>query len=157
MVGQIGPYGAIKLEKHANITIANGANLYAWGYIFPGDTGAGTVTVQNGGKVYEVAAIADYPGSVSSTTKLLPAFPLRAYTLRNVEVPMTLEYGAKNFGFYSIYSGSATKKFPGFLTFVSDSDTDHPIFKFVSAGAYVTKSYSAGKQSSDAARLRCQY
>lgn len=165
MVGQVGPYGAIKMDKGSSITVKSDGNLYAYGYIFYGANGGGTVTVKSGGKVYETAFIMDYPGSASSTAALYfgasgyntivvavsdkskdgdEVFPMRAYTVRNVEVPMTLESGAEERAFYSLYAGTANTVVPGYFLFIG-SDNSAPFA--LGTGTTLTKSYSDGVQS----------
>lgn len=146
MVGQVGPYGAIVMDEGSSISIENGAFLYAYGYIFAGTSGAGTITVKDGGTVYEDIMSLDYPGSLSSTTGLFndyKIFPLRAFSIRNVEVPMTLNTGAKEYVFYCIYSGTFNRNFPG-TELVISSDSSSPFQ--LKEGTTLTKSYSGGKQ-----------
>lgn len=146
MVGQVGPYGAIVMDEGSSISIENGASLYAYGYIFAGTDGAGMITVKDGGTVYEDIMSLDYPGSLSSTIDLFndyKIFPLRSFSIRNVEVPMTLNSGAKEYVFYCIYSGTFKKNFPG-TELVISSDSSSPFQ--LKEGTTLTKSYSGGKQ-----------
>jgi len=145
MVGQVGDYGAIVMEKGSHITIKSGANLYAYGYIFHGSTGSGTVSVENGGTVYESGFIMDYPGSVSNTNDTYNAkvFPMRSYTVRNVEVPMTFAAGAKETLFYSLYGSSIGGEYPGYFNFIGDT-SEYPFQ--LKNDATLTKSYSDGIQ-----------
>ena len=145
MVGQVGPYGAIKMEKGSNITIENGGFLYAWGYIFPGSSGAGTVTVKNGGTVYEPMSAVDYPNNAGTTIDLFndsKIFPLRAFTIRNVEVPMTLNHGALEYIFYCFYGTTAGYRAGNILMIGPNSSEPFQ----VGADSTLTKSYSAGVQ-----------
>lgn len=144
MVGQVGPYGAIKMYNGSNITINTGGFLYAYGYIFYGDDVGGTVTVESGGTVYECAFLMDYPGNATNTQSIYndDVFPLRAFTIRNSEVPMTYKSGAVEYAFYSIY-GTVIGAYPGYFKLVSNS-TDAPFG--IGAGATLTKSYKNGRQ-----------
>ncbi len=145
MTGQVGAYGAIKMDNGSSITVGNGGTLYAWGYIFPGTDGSGTVTIQSGGTVHEALMTMDYPGSASSTLDLFNEngiFPLRTFTVRNVEVPMTLMHGAKEYGFYHFY-GTTAGEYPGTIAFVG-SDSSF-VFQTTTNGS-MTKSYVSGKQ-----------
>lgn len=151
MVGQVGNYGSIVMEEGSSITV-NGA-LYAYGYIFHGTDGSGTVSVSSTGTVYECAFIMDYTGSASSAESLYDdskIFPMRAYTVRCVEVPMTFQHGAVCKGFYSMYMNNTfiTKAFPNYLTLISDSSDDSPVF-LTKTGATITKSYTDSKQIFD--------
>ena len=96
-----GPVGFIEMASGSTITINNGANLYAWGYI----TGSGSVTVKSGGKVYECFQVADWRGG-SATSSMVEnqqrIFPLSQYYLQNVEVPMTLEPGAEEYAHMAV-------------------------------------------------------
>jgi len=96
-----GPVGFIKMASGSSITINNDANLYAWGYI----TGDGSVTVKSGGSVYECFQISDWRGS-SATSAMVKngekIFPMTQYYVQNVEVPMTLEAGATEYGHMSV-------------------------------------------------------
>ena len=160
MVGQTGPYGSIVMDKGSSITIESGANLYAWGYIFPGSNGAGTVTISSGATLYENMMIMDYPGSAlgalyvyggqsaSSTAEALKnagggnAFPVRAYTARNVEVPMTIHRGAIDYVYYHLY-GTNAGSHGGYLSFIGN-DTNS-VFQMTADAATIKKSYSNGK------------
>jgi len=107
-IGQIGPYGAIYMNEGSNITVQSGGTLYAWGYLFHGTDGSGTVTVESGGTVYEPMSTMDYPGSSSATTTIKDAgvFPMRSYSVRNVEVPMTLKSGAREYVFSCLFGNN---------------------------------------------------
>ena len=147
MTGQVGPYGAIVMESSSNITINSGANLYAWGYIFAGGTGAGSVTVLDGGTVYEDLTIMDYTGDAGEAQDRYNKdgiFPMRSYTARNVEVPMTYYYGAKSYVFYCLWSGSLDLNVPGKAAFIGKSDIS-PALE-LKEGATLVKSYVNGKQ-----------
>ncbi len=122
----------IKMSSGSNITINNGGNLYAYGYI----TGSGTVTVKNGANVYEYFQIMDFRGGTQTTDMENGVFPLSQYYIQNIEVPLTLEYGAvencyasvyisrmemgtsvafiaPNGGMFNLSSGSLTKRYDG--------------------------------------------
>ena len=146
MVGQVGPYGSIVMEQGSNITLNSGSFLYAWGYIFPGASGAGTITVNSGATVYENLSVMDYPGSASTTSDIYTAglFPLRAYAIFNVEVPMTFQYGAKEYVFYSLWGSSILVGYKnGYANFIGDDSSW--LFQ-LNSGSTLEKSYSAGKQ-----------
>lgn len=128
-------YGHVAMNEGSTITVNDKANLYAWGYI----TGSGKVTIKGGGTVYEAFQVTDWRGG-TYTTKMLDnsnkVFPMTQYYAQNVEVPMTLEAGAKEtcsmaavissflqqkevpfFGesdsMFNITGGSATKRYDG--------------------------------------------
>lgn len=146
MTGQVGAYGAIKMDSGSSITIASGATLYAWGYLFHGDNGSGTVTIENGGIVYETLMSMDYPGSASTTNTLYNdgIFPLRTFTVRNVEVPMTLEYGAEEQCFFHFYGTNwLVGDNPGYVSLIGNDST----FTFqMENGTEIVKSYTNSRQ-----------
>ena len=145
MVGQVGVYGALAMEAGSSITLKKGANLYAYGYIIPGENGVGTITAESGAKVYECGFLMDYSGSLSSAQEMFKdskIFPMRAITIRNVEVPLTFHSGAANYAFYCIYSGTAKMNFPGYFQFIGNT-ADAPFY--LGTGATLTRSYSGGK------------
>ena len=88
-----GPVGFIKMVEGSEITVNNGAFLYAWGYI----TGSGSVEVLSGGTVYENFQLMDWRGG-NATSGMVDnkygVFPMSQYYVQNVEVPMTLHAGA---------------------------------------------------------------
>mgnify|MGYP003289775087 CR=1 FL=1 len=111
-----GPLGFVNMASGSNITINNGANLYAWGYI----TGSGAVTVKSGGTVYENFQVKDWRGGTAASAmidKTQKVFPVSQYYVQNVEVPMALETGAKEYGYMGIVAskcyGDATVPFIG--------------------------------------------
>lgn len=146
MTGQVGAYGAIKMDSGSSITIASGATMYAWGYLFHGDNGSGTVTIENGGIVYETLMSMDYPGSASTTNTLYNdgIFPLRTFTVRNVEVPMTLEYGAEEQCFFHFYGTNVlVGDNPGYVSLIGNDST----FTFqMENGTEIVKSYTNSRQ-----------
>ena len=125
-----GPCSFMKMNGGSTITLNNGANLYAWGFI----TGTGTITATSGSTVYECFQFEDFRGGSQTTTMENKVFPLSQYYVQNIEVPLTLEAGAKevtatnifmsqasiqfsvdfigsNSSIFSINSGSITKKY----------------------------------------------
>ena len=145
MVGQVGPYGAIVMDSGSNITVKSGGYLYAWGYIFNGNGGGGAVTVESGGTVYQDLMVMDYPGGASTTLDLYnesKVFPLRAYSVRNVEVPMTYFYGATAKAFYCMFGTTAGTHY-GHITFIG---TDSSAAFQIGNGGSITTSYLSGKQ-----------
>ena len=89
--GMESKYGELIIPLGAKININNGAYLYVWGIV----SGKGEIIAKNGAKVYESFIITDYKGG-TITTNLVSAsiFPLSQYYVQNVQVPMTIEYGA---------------------------------------------------------------
>lgn len=145
-IGQVGPYGAIYMDEDSNITVQDGGTFYAWGYIFHGEEGSGTVTVQSGGTVYESMSIMDYPGSASlvRTLRSNNVFPMRSYAIRNVEVPMTLQSGAKEYAFTCLY-GDRVGTHPIYRLLIANGTVDNESPVFLNRGE-ITKSFKDSRQ-----------
>ena len=99
-----GAVGFVKMQEGASITVNNGANLYVWGFI----TGSGSVTIENGGTVYEAFQVTDFRGGnntsgIVSDVDKYHAFPFNQYYIQNVEVPMTLKAGAVENGYMAVF------------------------------------------------------
>ena len=95
-------YGWMKMESGSSITLTEGANLNAYGYV----TGNGTVDVRRGATVREMFQINDWKG-YSATTAMVRAgavdytykvLPVNQYFIQNVEVPATYRPGSRLLG-----------------------------------------------------------
>ena len=129
------PTGAVsfvKMQGSSNITINSGGVLYAYGYI----TGSGTVTANNGATVYEMFQIADFRGGTQSTDMQNRVFPFSQYYIQNIEVPLTLYYGAKEYAATTIYMSSAD-----FFASVSLVGTSGAMFNLTKEGSSMVKRY----------------
>ena len=93
----VGDYGYIKMADNSSITVKNGGNLYAWGFI----SGSGSVLAESGATVYEFYQIADFRGGSASSNMHHEVFPFSQYFVQNIEVPLTLNAGANE----QVYSG----------------------------------------------------
>ena len=93
----VGDYGYIKMADNSSITVKNGGNLYAWGFI----SGSGSVLAESGATVYEFYQIADFRGGSASSGMGHGVFPFSQYFVQNIEVPLTLNAGANE----QVYSG----------------------------------------------------
>ena len=91
-----GPTSFVKMAEGSSITV-NGT-LYAWGFI----TGEGEVTVKNGASVYELFQFMDWRGGDQATAMKNEVFPVSQYYIQNIEVPMTIETGAKEYAYTSV-------------------------------------------------------
>ena len=132
-----GKVGFINMQEGSNITINNSANLYAWGYI----TGSGTVTAKNGATVYEDFQVTDWRGGTAASKMLKntqKVFPLTQYYVQNVEVPLTLEYGAKELGYISVIASKKLGKTS--IPFIGDGS-----MFIISEGSSITKDYDETK------------
>ncbi|MBE5970992.1 MAG: hypothetical protein E7246_00525 [Lachnoclostridium sp.] len=125
-----GKVSFIKMEGDSNITINSGGTLYVYGFI----TGSGSVTAKNGATVYENFQFMDFRGGTQSTDMKNGVFPLSQYYIQNIEVPLTLEYGAKEFSYTTIYMSSAD--FGSSVGFIGPSNSMFNLTK-----GSVTKTY----------------
>ena len=100
-----GKYGYIYMNEGSSITVNGGGALYVWGFI----SGGGTVTAKSGATVYENMQIADFRGG-SATMGMYnndqKIFPLNQYFIQNIEVALTLESGADEHIYTSIYASN---------------------------------------------------
>ena len=100
----VGDYGYIKMADNSSITVKNGGNLYAWGFI----SGNGSVLAESGATVYEFYQIADFRGGSASSSMGNKVFPFSQYFVQNIEVPLTLNAGANEIVFSGVYAMSTT-------------------------------------------------
>ena len=100
----VGDYGYIKMADNSSITVKNGGNLYAWGFI----SGSGSVLAESGATVYEFYQIADFRGGSASANMGNKVFPFSQYFVQNIEVPLTLNAGANEKVFSGVYAMSTT-------------------------------------------------
>ena len=76
----VGDYGYIKMADNSSITVKNGGNLYAWGFI----SGSGSVLAESGATVYEFYQIADFRGGTASSGMHHGVFPFSQYFVQNI-------------------------------------------------------------------------
>ena len=100
----VGDYGYIKMARNSSITVKNGGNLYAWGFI----SGSGSVLAESGATVHEFYQIADFRGGSASSGMGHSVFPFSQYFVQNIEVPLTLNAGANEKVFSGVYAMSTT-------------------------------------------------
>lgn len=114
-----GSYGCINMSKGGNITLQSGSNLYAWGFITGQNMdegnntiGVGTIDAQKGANVYEDIVIADWHGgsATSGMNSKKKYFPFNQYFIPNIEVPLTINYGATLNTVSDISAGWTTKE-----------------------------------------------
>ena len=132
-------YGAIKMlsegETKSTITLNNGAKLYSWGYIY----GEGAVEVLSGAEVHEGFAFMDFRGAQNTydmNSDSHKVFPFNQYYIQNIEVPLTIHYGATEKVFSCLYPGGSEVKIP--ITMVGSSDG---LFRLSGEGSKLTKWY----------------
>ena len=125
----VGDYGYIKMADNSSITVKNGGNLYAWGFI----SGSGSVLAESGATVYEFYQIADFRGGSASSGMGNKVFPFSQYFVQNIEVPLTLNAGANEQVYSGVYAMKST--FTTAINFIGDNG----MFK-VESGSF-TKDY----------------
>ena len=125
----VGDYGYIKMADNSSITVKNGGNLYAWGFI----SGSGSVLAESGATVYEFYQIADFRGGTASSNMGNKVFPFSQYFVQNIEVPLTLNAGANEKVYSGVYAMSTT--YTTAINFIGDTG----MFK-VESGSF-TKDY----------------
>lgn len=125
----VGDYGYIKMADNSSITVKNGGNLYAWGFI----SGSGSVLAESGATVYEFYQIADFRGGGASSNMHHEVFPFSQYFVQNIEVPLTLNAGANEQVYSGVYAMSTTYTTP--INFIGNNG----MFK-VESGSF-TKDY----------------
>ena len=117
-----GPCGMINMANGGHIELNSGAKLYCWGFIKGQDmdqgnntVGVGTITANSGAEVWENLGIGDWRGgTATSNIKNTRFFPFQSYFIQNIEVPLTIEYGAAEKNYIALnatggpYSTSAT-------------------------------------------------
>ena len=100
----VGDYGYIKMADNSSITVKNGGNLYAWGFI----SGSGSILAESGATVYEFYQIADFRGGTASSNMGNKVFPFSQYFVQNIEVPLTLNAGANEQVYSGVYAMRST-------------------------------------------------
>ena len=125
----VGDYGYIKMADNSSITVKNGGNLYAWGFI----SGNGSILAESGATVYEFYQIADFRGGSASSNMGNKVFPFSQYFVQNIEVPLTLNAGANEQVYSGVYAMSTT--YTTAINFIGDTG----MFK-VESGSF-TKDY----------------
>ena len=125
----VGDYGYIKMADNSSITVKNGGNLYAWGFI----SGSGSVLAESGATVYEFYQIADFRGGTASSNMGNKVFPFSQHFVQNIEVPLTLNAGANEQVYSGVYAMKTT--YTTAINFIGDTG----MFK-VKSGSF-TKDY----------------
>ncbi|MBQ9859808.1 MAG: hypothetical protein IJO76_03910, partial [Clostridia bacterium] len=125
-----GPISFVRMEKNSNIVVKNGGVLYAWGFV----TGEGTVTAESGAAVHENFQIMDFRGGNQTTQMKNGVFPVNQYYVQNIEVPLILQYGAKEYSCLTMYMQSSLVS--ASVAFIGPSGA---MFNLTSG--YVTKEY----------------
>lgn len=135
--GPSGPYGQIDMAEGSFITLNNGANLYAWGYI----TGDGAITAASGSKVYEYFQLRDWRGGTATNSmndNEEKVFPISQYYVQNIESALTIQSGAQESTYLTVHAkvvNTASAK----IDFIGDANSKS-LFKIANGGT-LTKKY----------------
>ena len=129
-----GDVSILDMDENSTVTLNDGAFLYAYGFV----VGEGTVTAKSGSTVYENFQIEDFRGGTATTNmatdktlgengelveengKNHGVLPLSQYYVQNIEVPMTLEAGAVEYTYTSVYMNNML--FGAAVAFISKKD-----------------------------------
>ena len=134
-----GPYGQIQMEAGSSITLESRANLYAWGYI----TGDGQITANSGAKVYEYFQIMDWRGG-SCTSDMegneKKVFPFSQYYVQNIEAELTIQAGASEKAYLTVYAANGFIIKSVFIDYVGEGG----LFSLKGNGTF-TKKYDPKK------------
>lgn len=101
-----GNCGVINMANGGHIELRSGATLYAWGFIKGQDSdqgnntdGVGTITANSGATVWEDISFGDWRGGTAALAAAKNTsyryFPFQSYSIQNIEVPLSLKYGAE--------------------------------------------------------------
>ena len=94
-------YGLLMLGANSKITLKNGSNFYAWGFVTNTN---GTIIAESGSNIYEYFQINDFRGG--STTLLMldfNQFPFNQYYVQNIESKIEYHYGSVEKVYISAY------------------------------------------------------
>lgn len=136
-----GKYAHLAMESGSTVTVNNRASLYCWGYI----TGSGSVTANSGAKVYEYFTIQDFKDGNgckdmydNRTDKRV--FLTNNYYVQNILVPLTVNHGAYEYGYTSVYMQTLSKSYGNLINFIGPSGSSETYF-FTTTSGYLTKEY----------------
>lgn len=88
--GITGQYGQITMQNDSTITLLDGSNLYAWGFV----TGSGSVIAKPGANTFEFFQIADFCGVSAMSMTNKNQFFFTQYYVQNIECKLVINYGA---------------------------------------------------------------
>lgn len=89
-----GPYGLLNMNEGAKMTLMNGSELRAWGFV----VGKGETDARRGSTVREIFQMGDWKGGSISSMLLgsdKGVFPVTQYYIQNIESPVKYHPGAK--------------------------------------------------------------
>lgn len=86
----VGKYGQMVLSGNSKITLEDGANIYAWGFV----TGTGSIELESGAKSHEYFQIYDFCGYDARYMLQDNQFFFTQYYIQNIECKLIVNYGA---------------------------------------------------------------
>ena len=143
-----GGCGVINMVHGGHIEVNDGGNLYCWGFIKGQDMdqgnntqGTGTVTANNGAKIWENFYLGDWRGGTATSNiyfereeKML--FPFQSYSIQNIEIPTTYKYGSKLMSTMAVHTGYGDPMFT-----VATIGSDQALFLLQDEESIVRKWY----------------
>ena len=141
-----GTCGVIDMSSGGYIELNSGAKLYCWGFIKGQDMdqgnntiGAGSILAKDGSEVWENFAVGDWRGGTAcSNIQVSNFFPFQSYFIQNIEVPLTIKYGATNKCYAAVNANSSDWQLPAAM--IGKEET---LFKLTDANSIVRKWYDA--------------
>lgn len=146
--GKVGVHGLMKLGKNCSITVNNGGELHAFGFI-QGDPSS-QITMEKGATAYEAFYFRDWRGGseVANMRKNSQGvFPMGQYYVQNIEIPITFKYGAKEYLTTCVLLGQGVGKVATNMLFIGEykEKTNKPSddigFLQIGSGTTLTKQY----------------
>ena len=137
--GKVFNHGHMQLGKDCQV-IVNSGGLYSFGFI-TGDMSS-HIIVKNGAEVYEAFHFKDWRGgSEASSMKgnSTRIFPVGQYYIQSIEVPITFEYGSREY-LSTCISVSLAGKIATNLQFIGTQDDEYGLFS-LGQHTSVTKTY----------------
>lgn len=142
-----GACGVVDMSAGGHIELNSGATLYVWGFIKGQDMnqgnntiGVGTINAQNGSNIWEDFWLADWRGGSACSCLAMNSghmmFPFQGYTMQNVEVPTTYNYGSTLNNYINVYGNKTTNS--GTFATIGNENT---LFLLKDAQAKVRKWY----------------
>ncbi len=142
-----GACGVVDMSTGGHIELNSGATLYVWGFIKGQDMnqgnntiGVGTINAQNGSNIWEDFWLADWRGGSACSCLAKNSghmmFPFQGYTMQNIEVPTTYNYGSTLNNYINVYGNSTTNS--GTFATIGNTNT---LFLLKDAQAKVCKWY----------------
>ena len=144
-----GTVGLLDMSKGGTINMKSGSNLYAWGYVKGQDmdqgnntSGCGQIKAESGSHIWEFFQVGDWRGggdcmTIYNNASTWKYFPFQAWTMQNIEVPVTYNYGAQGHGYWSIFGNGEINT----INFVAISNTGGAGVFQIASGGTVKKWY----------------